>query len=251
MKARIRAEVTLTPPELTAWRYLSEQENGIKLVPGERDRPWIDAGHPRARECPPFRVANAIGWDIVAPYAVTAAWAGGDAYPYVGAIGPASARAEFMTRPAGAFAMYLPFILRTPPGWAVNVRGIPNVRGKPNAVPLEAVIESSWYDRGGLGMHWKFTKPGVLAFQPGEPLGFVTLVPHAAISNVRPTLRWGEESPEVMAASRAVAEGRDRQHMQAQGYARGIRSSDGSKTTTGDHHPGLQVCPFAEAAPLK
>jgi hypothetical protein len=241
----------LQPPTLTAYRFLSEDMNGLQIRPGERDRIWIDAGHPRARECPPFRVANAAGWEIVSPFFISATWKGGDARPIVKmGVGSGWAGVEVQTRPNGAIAIMLPWIIRTSPGWSLWFRGAPNHRPKPTATPLEAVIETDWLDRAVLSTQWKFHTPGLLEFMPWEPIGFFTLTPHALIDGVKPEMRWGTEDPEIYEAlvnRRAVAEnGRD--VMQAQAYARGIRSSDLKKTTT-PHRPGLRVCPFARNDP--
>ena len=82
---------------------------------------------------------NAIGWEVVCPFAILAYWEGGESKARMSFIGPGARNVEFTARPSGAFAVYLPFILQTSPGWSVCIRGVPNSPGKANAVPLARI----------------------------------------------------------------------------------------------------------------
>ncbi|MER8442874.1 DUF6065 family protein [Mesorhizobium sp. M1066] len=83
------------------------------------------------------------------------------------------------------------YLFRTNAGWALWVRGSPN-SAKRNIVPLDGLVETEWLEFP-FTMNWRFTRPGTVQFEKGEPFCFLTLVPHALLGQVQPEIRSLDE----------------------------------------------------------
>ena len=49
-------------------------------------------------------------------------------------------------------------------------------------------------------MNWRFTRPGIVRFEAGEPFCFITLAPHALIDDVQPRIAKLEDDAKLKAA---------------------------------------------------
>ena len=73
------------------------------------------------------------------------------------------------------------YLFRTPPGWSMWVMGPPN-HIKDGIQPLVGLVETDWLPFP-FTMNWKFTRPGRVRFEKGEPFCFITLAQDKALEN--------------------------------------------------------------------
>jgi hypothetical protein len=158
-----------------------------------------------AYRCIPLSIANASGWEILSPVAFQATWTGSTLTSGV-SISTREDRARVDRLASshfghGVLTFHTGYLFRTSPGWALWVRGSPNT-AKRNLVPLDGLVETDWLDFP-FTMNWRFTRPGTVQFERGEPFCFITPVPHAVLDLVQPEIRPLEEEPALKAAYEA------------------------------------------------
>jgi hypothetical protein len=181
------------------------------IEPARAARDWMDATDQRyAYRCLPLSIANASGWEILAPVALEATWRGTDARD---AITIRSREDEARARRLasshfghGVLTLHTGYLFRTSPGWALWARGAPN-SAKRNLAPLEGVVETDWLDFP-FTMNWRFTRAATVGFEKGEPFCFITPVAHAVIDRIEPVVRPLDADPALKAALDARAKGR-------------------------------------------
>jgi hypothetical protein len=181
------------------------------IEPARAGRAWMDATDQRyAYRCLPLSIANASGWEILAPVAFEATWGGSDARD---AIVVRSREDEGRARRLasshfghGILTLHTGYLFRTSPGWALWARGSPNA-AKRNLAPLEGVVETEWLEFP-FTMNWRFTRAGSVGFEKGEPFCFVTPIAHAVLDRIQPRVRSLDSEPELKAAYEARATGR-------------------------------------------
>lgn len=169
-----------------------------RVVPARSDRPWMDGTPDRfAYRCTPLSIANASGWEILCPAAFTARWEGDVGFSGVSIQWDEVAAPYFAVSHfgAGVLTFHTGYLLRTPPGWAVWVRGAPN-SAKGRLVPLDGLVETDWLPLP-FTMNWRFIEPGEVRFEEGEPFCFVTLFPHGQIDAVQPRFSRLEDQPDL------------------------------------------------------
>src|SRR5579859_6344721 len=177
--------------------------NPHDLVPGQPDRPWMDAfGGRTPYRCLPLTMANTTGWEILCPFGFTAEWNGGITAQDIMIIPDApvtDARHFVLSHFAyGTLTFHTGYLFRTPPGWAVLTSGRPN-HIKDGIVALDGLVETDWLPFP-FTMNWRFTRPGVVRFEAGEPFCFITLAPHGLLDAVEPKLATLEEAPALKQA---------------------------------------------------
>lgn len=152
-----------------------------------------------AYRCLPLSIANAMGWEILLPRSVTASWNGGSGLeditferPDTGAVENSIASSHFGH---GVLTFHVGYLFRTDPGIGVWARGAPNLP-KDGIAPLEGIIETDWLDFT-FTMNWKFTRPGSVTFEKGEPFCFITLVNYRGLLDVVPVIAPLDEAPET------------------------------------------------------
>jgi hypothetical protein len=178
-------------------------EDAPEIAPAQARRGWMDRTNGRAAyRCTPLTIANATGWEVLCPFAFEASWNGRS---IIEAITLSSEAGETrLNRLAsshfghGILTFHLGWLLRTPPGWAVWARGLPNLY-KDGITPLEGVIETDWLPFT-FTMNWRFTRPGRIAFTAGEPFCFLTVTPHGVIDHVVPQLHELSDDLELRGA---------------------------------------------------
>jgi uncharacterized protein DUF6065 len=192
------APAALGPPQLTCYRiYPTSPE----LKPSRPDRDWMDATHERyAYRCIPLSIANASGWEIALPFAFEAAWDGGDELASVQFRSADLRLAYFVSSHFGhgVITFHTGWLFRTSPGWAVWTRGPPNTV-KDGVVALDGLVETDWLPFP-FTMNWRFTRPGVVRFEAGEPFCFITLAPHGLLDQVQPRIATLDEDPALKSA---------------------------------------------------
>ena len=186
---------SLLPPALDCFRV---DRHAPDLVPATSKRDWMEATHSRfAYRCTPMVIANASGWELRTPFAFEAAWDGTPAIEAITVVTNAG-REQVEKLVAshfgyGVLTFHVGWLFRTPPGWAVWARGIPN-HIKDGIQPLDGLVETDWLPFT-FTMNWRFTRPGSICFEKDEPFCFLTLAPHGALDSVQPQLREVSDDP--------------------------------------------------------
>ncbi|MGE3248685.1 MAG: DUF6065 family protein [Hyphomonadaceae bacterium] len=165
-----------------------------EMIPGRPDRDWMDAFHARhPYRCLPLVVANTTGWEILSPVSFTASWTGGTHSKDIRIDPDGDTTPEQLQRWAvshfshGVLTFHTGYLFRTDPGWDLWVGGPPN-HIKDGIQPLTGIVETDWLPFP-FTMNWRFTRPGIVRFEKGEPMCFVMPVPHAAIDDVEPLVK--------------------------------------------------------------
>lgn len=138
-------------------------------------------------------MANASGWEILAPSAFKATWNGHvheNAITVEGDRAGAFAVSHFGS---GILTFHVGYVFRTSSGWALWVRGAPNT-AKDGIVPLDGLVETDWLPFT-FTMNWRFTRPGTVQFEKGEPICFISLFPHSLVDDVQPKVADMSDEP--------------------------------------------------------
>ena len=197
-KPRAAAPPVVAAPELTCYPLWP---NSPEITPARSERDWMDmTGERFAYRCIPLSIANASGWEIALPFAFEAAWFGGDDMAAIQFRSSDPRIRSYVTSHfgSGVITFHTGWLFRTSPGWAVWTRGSPNLV-KDGIVALDGLVETDWLPFP-FTMNWKFTRPGVVRFEAGEPFCFITLAPHGQLDAVQPKLGKLEDEPELKAA---------------------------------------------------
>jgi hypothetical protein len=147
-------------------------------------RAWMDE-YIHMYRCLPMTIANQNGWVIECPCDIQAVWFGGQDRrsmhfwvepEYNAVLRPENhwVKCHFV---GGVITFEFDFMVRTPPGVNLLVRGAPNffVNG---AVPLEGVVETDWLNYS-FTMNWRVTEPNkIIYFKKGDPICFLQPIPH-------------------------------------------------------------------------
>ena len=173
-----------------------------QIVPAGSSRSWMDATPEHfAYRCLPLSIANAMGWEILAPCRVTAAWNGGpelsDLTIEVEGNAERPERLASSHFGSGILTFHIGYLFRTEPGIGIWVRGIPNLP-KDGAAPLEGIVETDWLPFT-FTMNWQLTRPGRIVFEKDEPFCFITLLEYQALLHVQPEIVPIEEDPALKA----------------------------------------------------
>ena len=162
--------------------YSLDYTKSLPIRPGVKDREWLNVKTSGVYDDLTMNMACQSGWELLAPGDFTAEWKGNretdstlihssmkDAHLFHTGMGD------------GIFSIRTYYIVKTPPDYAILVTGAPNFF-KDGAVQLSSVIESNW-SHTSFTLNWKMTRPGTVKFKSGEPIGFITLIPHRQLDN--------------------------------------------------------------------
>lgn len=139
-----------------------------EIVPGRAERDWMDATTQRfAYRCTPLPIANASGWEIILPMSFSATWTGGPLVSDVKIVStdgnPRLGQVVASVFGHGILTFHPGYLFRTSPGWALSVRGAPNIV-KDEIVALEGLVETDWLPFT-FTMNWRFTRPTSVRFK--------------------------------------------------------------------------------------
>lgn len=177
-------------------------ERCLEIVPGHFKRDWMEQTTDRfAYRCLPMVIANTSGWELRSPCSFEASWNGAidKAAISVKSLEPgtpieATATSHFGS---GVLTFHAGYIFVTDPGWGLIVRGAPNFI-KDGIQALEGLVETDWLPFP-FTMNWRFTRPGTVRFDRGEPLGFICPTQHMLLDQMQPELRDIRENVELNA----------------------------------------------------
>jgi hypothetical protein len=149
-----------------------------------------------AYRCLPLTIANSMGWELLCPMTFEAEWTSESGLGGV-IIGADSAEIEHHVAShfgSGVLTFMTHYLFRTEVGFGLNVRGSPNLP-KDGIHPLEGIVETDWLDFP-FTMNWKFTRPGKVRFEKGEPFCFIAPIPYRALEAVQPKIVPLEAAPD-------------------------------------------------------
>lgn len=173
--------------------------NSAEIVPGSLERDWMNAfadRHPY--RCLPLVIANTTGWALLCPVGFSATWNGGMG---IGDLTVCSDDGDCLALShfgGGVLTFHPGWLFRTDPGWDLWCSGAPN-EIKDGIQPLVGITETYWLPFT-FTMNWRFTRPGTIRFEKGEPFCFIMPVPHSAIDEVDPVTFSIHDDPELREA---------------------------------------------------
>ncbi len=238
--------------------FYAMHQGDVKLRAASPTRSWMDeTSEAFAYRCLPLNIANAHGWEFLAPASFSARWNGGGE---PGSIDIRCAAPPHL-RPTsifghGVLTFHIPGVFRSEPGWNLMVGGSPN-RPKDGVFPLSGVIETDWSPYS-FTMNWRFTRTDHwIGFDEGEPFCFVFPVRRGALESIEPEIRdiadapdlqrdyelWGRERRNF--SDRLMVKGSTEARMRWQKrYYRGLDMRD--RPAIPDHQAKLRLAEFAD-----
>lgn len=169
----------------------------LEVRPAPATRDWMDALPAQyGYRCLPLNIANAHGWEILAPAAVEVRWDGNAGREAIRVI----VEEDIEWAPAshfgsGILTFHTGYLVETEPGMNLWVSGPPN-NPKAGITPLTGIVETDWSPYS-FTMNWKFTQAHMtVRFEAGEPIAFFFPVPRGIVEACTPEFRSLEEIPE-------------------------------------------------------
>lgn len=160
-------------------------------VRASRQRDWMDTAHQHfPYRCLPLVIANQHGWMFECPDAFEATW---DGRPEIDAITIPKLQYASTHFGFGVLTFNLPWLFRTAPGVNLYVHG-PDNHIKDGIQALCGIVETDWLPFT-FTMNWKFTRPGTIRFEKGEPCCMVTPVDRGLIEEQEPEVRGMGDEP--------------------------------------------------------
>ncbi len=174
----------------------------LELVPARGDRTWMDDTPDRfAYRCLPLSMANSTGWELLNPIGFSATWNGSIRQDGITLQSHNPAETDKLQRLAlshfgsGVLTFHTGWLFHTPPGWAMQARGAPNWI-KDGIQALDGLVETDWLPFP-FTMNWKFTRPGTVSFEVGEPLCYILPLPHGLYNDIQPLTTAVGNNPEL------------------------------------------------------
>lgn len=133
-----------------------------------------------AYRCLPLQIANSNGWVMECPSDIIVSWDGGDHKSCL-QIHYAIDEWDFASSSFGygILTLHSGYLFKTPdeePRYDMMVTGIPNY-WYDFMVPLTGIVETFW-NPATATMNWKLLRPGFFEIKAGQPLIFITPIPH-------------------------------------------------------------------------
>ncbi len=185
---------------MPTFRMYPLQTPCLEIVPGHFQRDWMGKTQDRhAYRCLPMTVANCSGWELLSPCSFEASWDGQDNMTSI-SLRVLDGYAHLDTLASshfghGILSIRPGYVFVTDPGWGVIVRGAPNFP-KDGIHPLEGLVETDWLPFS-FTMNWKFTRPGTVRFDKGDPLAFVVPTPHRLLDDIQPEIHNLNDDPDL------------------------------------------------------
>lgn len=208
-----------------------------------------------AYRCLPLSIANMHGWEVLCQAGFTAVWNGADGLGDISVRTDDGAAAPAISHfGCGILTFHVPCLFRTEPEFDLVVTGPINLP-KDGIAALTGVVETDWSPYS-FTMNWRFTRPGEVRFDRGEPFALLMPVRRGQLEEFEPEVHRLSDDPELKAqhdawqasrggfledlhhpGSRAVTE------KWQKGYHRGLMPG-GEPEPTGTHRTRLTLKPF-------
>jgi hypothetical protein len=165
--------------------YLDKDSRLFEVAPLDIKRTWMGNMQDKfGYRCVPLRIANTYGWSVLSPYDFSASWYGGEDMHDVEITSndPNFSEKGILTHFGHAtFTLQLDFLITTPKGYSLYIRGVPN---KPYGIikPLDAIVETDWLP-WPFTYNFLFTEPGTVEFKKNEPLFIFFPIERGSIEN--------------------------------------------------------------------
>lgn len=169
----------------------------LDVRPAPRERAWMDATDQRyAYRCLPLDIANAHGWELLCQSGFEAHWNGGNALDDLRIVADAGHVAPAVSHFGyGILTFHVPCLFRSEPGHELYVTAPVN-QPKDGIAGLTAVVETDWSPYT-FTMNWKFTRPGKVRFDPGEPFCHFFPVARRVLADTQPHWQPLSQTPEL------------------------------------------------------
>lgn len=167
----------------------------MRIEPASQLREWMEQANRFAYRCLPMVIANQHGWVVTNAGAFTATWNGGLAPSDVTLEGePFGVSSHFGQ---GILTWNIPWLFRTPRGWNLVTRGVPNLP-KAGATSLEGVVETDWAV-ATFTHNWKLTRIGEpVLFAQDEPIAFIYPTRRGDVERFEPEIRMFTDAPKTV-----------------------------------------------------
>ena len=169
----------------------------LDIRPAPREREWMDRTDQHyAYRCLPLDMANALGWELLCQAGFNAEWDGGDALeslrvsPDPGTAAPALSHFGY-----GVLTFHVPCLFRSDTGVQLLATG-PFNRPRDGIGALSGLVETDWSPYP-FTMNWKFTRPGRIRFEAGEPFCHLLPLRTDLLEDVQPRWQPLSEAPEL------------------------------------------------------
>jgi len=227
----------------------------MALAPAPLRREWMDQTARRsAYHCLPMVIANQAGWFILSGHTFQVRWSGGhdvDALRvfYLDGGPPYPAVSTFGR---GVLTFHIPYLMRTPPGYNLLVRGPANWP-RDGASPLEGIVETDW-SSATFTMNWQITRPDhTVKFMREEPIAMIVPQQRGAVEQFHPVIRRLGDDPQTAVKHRSWARSR-REFIGATHVVPAVtwqdhylRGTDQDGTKAPEHQRSLRLRPFRDA----
>lgn len=222
-------------PRLTAHETVPSPPFAIRPARPLQDAPWA--------ACIPMAIAESWGWDVTIHEAFEARWNGRPEPDGVTIEGNARVK-RFLTAHFGhgIVTIRFPYVMRTPQGWNLHVRGPVNV-GRADLIPLEGMVETDWAV-APFSMNWRFLTPNkTVRFEVGDVVGRLVPTRRGVLETFDPVVMSLQKDRSL---ERKVIAWNERR---AEGAHRGTRSEYAlgrfeSGPTAVHHQVKLRLAPF-------
>jgi hypothetical protein len=171
--------------------------NPPTIRPARAERGWMDGGDKFAYRCLPLAIGNAHGWEILTPYTIEAEWNGGagPADLVVWSVGHLESGRIFSHFGLGVLTFDVGYVFRTEAEMNLWVSG-PTNDPKHGIAALSGIVETDWMPYS-FSMNWRFTRPGRVRFEKGEPFCFFFPVGRGVVDTAEPEIRAMSSDPEL------------------------------------------------------
>lgn len=169
-----------------------------KIRPAPPTRSWMDDTQQAfAYRCLPLNIANAHGWEILAPAGFSAEWDGSEGLDSVKVTGDeGTSNLPISHFGHGILTFHTNALFQTEPGYALFVGGSTNSM-KDGLHPLSGIIETEWAPYT-FTMNWKFTRPKhPIRFERDEPFCMFYPIQRDVVAMTEPEIRDLETEPEL------------------------------------------------------
>lgn len=236
--------------------YEIYRQSDMPLIPAPKTRQWMDDTQQRyAYRCLPMALANQAGWVIGNPSSFCARWNGGPRVEdtVLAFDGPQPDDRISSLFGHGTITFNLPYLMRTPPGVNLWVKG-PSNWPRDGIQALEGIVETDW-TAASFTMNWKLTRPQHLVrFERGEPICMILPYPRGLLDELVPHKEPLDNNPELAAGYRRWSADRDEfqrqmlsgnQEVLERGWQKDyFQGRDPGAERVGTHQTKLNVRPF-------
>ena len=169
----------------------------LDIRPAPREREWMDRTDQRyAYRCLPLDMANAHGWELLCQSGFWVEWSGTDALEAIRVIPDPGTHAPAMSHFGyGVLTFHVPCLFRTEAGIELMAMA-PINRPKDGIAALTGLVETDWSPYT-FTMNWKFTRPGRVRFEAGEPFCHLLPLQRALLEQVQARWRPISETPDL------------------------------------------------------